>query len=167
MVVGVTRPTGAATGEAANYREKALEQFGGFCERCGDPLEEDEMDVHHVDRDRSNDNLDNLECVCHECHVDAHEGDDPLLRVVCSMPRPVLELLDEAVERNGYASRSEAINRAVVDTFEPESVKAFGGPVESVSSWFADDRHTRWVSDAVVEGRPDSAGGSGSDESSG
>lgn len=140
-----------ATGEAANYRKKAEEEFDGHCDRCGDPLEWGDVEVHHVDRNRKNDNLDNLENLCHECHVAEHHGDDPLWGIVCSMPRPVVELLDEAVERHGYHSRSEAVARAIVDRYEAEDSKHFGGPAESVSCWFADNRHTKWVSDAVVE----------------
>ena len=55
------RGSSTATGDAANYREKAKEDFNGRCERCGDPLEWSEVEVHHVDRDRQNPNRDNLE----------------------------------------------------------------------------------------------------------
>lgn len=145
------RHGGIATGDAAAYREKAKQDYDGSCHRCGGEVAWEDIEVHHVDRNRANDNLDNLECLCHECHRAEHHGEDPLWRLVCSMPRPVLELLDEAVERNGYRSRSEAVCRAVVDAHASTDDDYFGGPVESVSCWFSDDRHTKWVSDAVVE----------------
>jgi len=133
------------------YREKARSLFSGECGRCGGALEWSDCEVHHVDRDHGNDNHDNLECLCKPCHNAEHHGDDPLWRCVVSFPRPVLDLLDEAVERNGYASRSEAVNRAVVRSFEGGS-GSFSGPEGSVSAWFDSDRHARWVSD---EARPE------------
>lgn len=130
------------------YREKAKEDFDGSCDHCGDELGWDEVEVHHVDRRKDNDNGDNLARLCHECHVGCHNGNDPLWKVVCSMPAPVLQLLDEAVERNSFNSRSEAVARAVVAQYKSES-DYFGGPAESVSAWFTGDRHTKWVSDAA------------------
>lgn len=144
------RRIGTATGDAAGYRQKAKEDFDGRCDRCGDGVEWSDAEVHHVDRNRSNPNRDNLENLCRECHLAEHHGDDPLWGLICSLPAPVVELLDEAVERHGYHSRSEAVARAVVDRYDSEDPASFNGPVESVSCWFADDRHTKWVSDAVV-----------------
>ena len=138
-------------GRAADgYREKARGSFRGECERCGEPLEWDECEVHHVDRDRSNDNDDNLEPLCITCHVDAHNGEDPLWRLVVSMPRPVLESVDAAVERRGYSSRSEAVVRAVAAAYgDLGSGPAFNDAERAASAWFTGDDHTKWVSDAA------------------
>jgi hypothetical protein len=139
------------TDYSAGYREKARAHFGGACERCGEEVDWGDIEVHHVDRDRANDNRDNLENLCHECHRQEHHGDDPMWGMVASLPRPVVEMLDEAVERHGYHSRSEAVARALVRTYDTEVGGFIGGPAESVSCWFNDAAHTKWVSDAVVE----------------
>lgn len=142
------RNRGVASGESASYREKAKQDYNGRCDRCGEETPWEAVEVHHVDRLRSNDNRDNLENLCHECHRVEHHGDDPLWGVVVSMPRAVLELVDEAVERNGYHSRSEAVARAVVDSYGDGGL---GSARESVICWFSDGAHTKWVSDSVVE----------------
>lgn len=131
------------------YREKARRDFDGTCDHCGDPVAWDDVEVHHVDRRKGNDNRDNLARLCHECHVAAHHGSDPLWKVVCSLPAPVVEVLDEAVEDHGFHSRSEAVARAVVAAYSSDT-DYFGGPAESVSAWYSDDRHTQWVSDLVL-----------------
>lgn len=143
-----------ATGDAANYREKKKADFDGECERCGEPADWDEVQVHHVDRDRSNDDDDNLEAVCHDCHNDEHHGDSPLWGVMVEVPRPVLDLVDTLVEERGYASRHEAINRAVIGHATPDEedrVPGFSTPSDSVSAWFGDARHTVWARDGEVE----------------
>lgn len=142
------RDRGRATGEAAGYRQKALETWDGRCERCGEEFDEGEVETHHVDRDRSNDNADNLEVLCRTCHLEEHNGDDPLWGVLVSMPRPVLEALDRAVEEGNMSSRSEAVSRAVADAY-PADAADFQTPLESVGCWFSDDLHTDWVSDSV------------------
>ena len=57
----------------ATYRNKALRNYGSKCSHCG----YDELDicvVHHIDRDRSNNELDNLLVVCPNCHEGIHKG---------------------------------------------------------------------------------------------
>lgn len=133
---------------ADGYRQKAKEGFGGECERCGEPLEWGDCEVHHADRDRRNDNGDNLQCLCVPCHTEAHHGDDPLWRLVVSVPRPIVDALDAAVEENGYSSRSEAVNRAVARAYSGSGGgPAFDDPETAVASWFTGDDHTKWVSD--------------------
>lgn len=41
------------------------------CEECGD---DDRLVVHHIDRNRNNNLLNNLVTLCHECHWDKHRG---------------------------------------------------------------------------------------------
>lgn len=145
--------------DGGGYREKARERFGGRCERCGTEVAFGDVEVHHVDRNRGNADHDNLESLCRDCHIEEHHGDDPLWGLVVSVPRPVLELVDDAVEAHGYDSRSEAVCRAVVDQYESDQDGMFGGPSESVSAWFADGAHAEWSKDRAVP--PDSDGGGG------
>ena len=52
-----------------SYRTKAFRFYGRKCMRCGS---EDRLEVHHKDRDRSNNELSNLEVVCFSCHQQEH-----------------------------------------------------------------------------------------------
>jgi len=56
-----------------NYREKAF-RFNRVdgkvsCSRCGYDSFEEMLDVHHVDNNRGNNNLNNLEILCVWCHA--------------------------------------------------------------------------------------------------
>lgn len=53
------------------YREKCLREKPERCVVCGS---EDDIIVHHVDGDRSNNSLDNLEPMCQSCHARLHNG---------------------------------------------------------------------------------------------
>ena len=118
------------------YREKARERFRGRCCRCGEEAEWSEVEVHHVDRDRSNESLDNLEPVCKECHNNEHHGGQ-LWGLVVKVPRPMLDAVDNAVEAEGYSSRSEAVNRALAEAFGEHADDTWmGGPRQSVEAWF-------------------------------
>lgn len=52
-----------------NYRKKAFRFYGKRCNRCGS---EERIEVHHKDRDRKNNDLNNLEVLCKSCHVSEH-----------------------------------------------------------------------------------------------
>lgn len=59
------------------YRKRCLNAKGVTCELC--PLGEapdapEDVIVHHIDGDRSNDDLDNLLPVCQSCHAKIHHG---------------------------------------------------------------------------------------------
>ena len=56
-----------------DYRARALNQHGNYCNRCGfNDLRA--IEVHHIDGDRSNNLLSNLEVLCGNCHLIAHSG---------------------------------------------------------------------------------------------
>lgn len=55
-----------------NYRNKAFKHYSPVCARCGF-AHLLALEVHHKDRDRSNNNLDNLEIVCANCHTIEHK----------------------------------------------------------------------------------------------
>lgn len=50
---------------------RLLEQRGDKCERCSFPKTEI-LVVHHKDRDRTHNDLDNLELICPNCHHEEH-----------------------------------------------------------------------------------------------
>jgi len=59
-----------ATGDL-NYVYKALIFFENKCNRCG--IDDDKvLCVHHIDHDRKNNDLSNLEIVCANCHHKHH-----------------------------------------------------------------------------------------------
>lgn len=56
---------------STNYHDKATNHFGYKCNRCGYckyPIHE----VHHKDRDRTNNTIENLEVLCGKCHDEEH-----------------------------------------------------------------------------------------------
>jgi len=55
-----------------NYRKKALEFYGATCNRCGYDANIAAIEVHHKNRNRSDNNLDNLEVLCANCHSIEH-----------------------------------------------------------------------------------------------
>lgn len=50
----------------SEYRRRAIEHYGHICENCG--VSDDFMEVHHLDADKTNNNLDNLSVLCRTCH---------------------------------------------------------------------------------------------------
>lgn len=83
--------------ETQDYRQKALEEHGEECEDCGATAE---LEVHHRDRDRSNNDLENLAVLCHDCHMERHR--------------------EERVKRaSGPKGASEAGNRTAKDRALP------------------------------------------------
>jgi len=56
------------------YREKCLREKGEQCVEC-DATEQ--IEVHHIDGDRTNNRLSNLVPLCHDCHMKVHNGELP------------------------------------------------------------------------------------------
>lgn len=50
---------------------RLLQQRGVVCERCGYNKKEI-LHVHHKDRNRTNNDMDNLELICPNCHYEEH-----------------------------------------------------------------------------------------------
>jgi hypothetical protein len=55
--------------DIADYRDKALRAKDRACERCDYKEEVKMLDVHHIDGDRENNELENLEILCVWCHA--------------------------------------------------------------------------------------------------
>jgi ribosomal protein S26 len=59
------------------FRDEFREWKGCRCEICyrgGSPKYKEEMEVHHIDCDPRNNNLDNLALLCHRCHSLLHHA---------------------------------------------------------------------------------------------
>lgn len=57
-----------------SYRDKALRLLPNICNRCGYCQNIAALQVHHIDKDRSNNSIDNLEVLCANCHSIEHWG---------------------------------------------------------------------------------------------
>ncbi len=72
--VGIKYKIGRPRDKAQSERSikiRLLEIRGKVCEKCSYNKQEI-LQVHHKDRDRSNNNLSNLELVCPNCHYEEH-----------------------------------------------------------------------------------------------
>lgn len=67
---GILAPKHA--GKSTNYRRKALRMLPNVCARCGYKKKKEILQVHHKDEDRGNDDINNLEILCPNCHVSHH-----------------------------------------------------------------------------------------------
>lgn len=56
----------------SSYRRNAFSHFEHKCVRCGYSANEHALQVHHKDRDRANNSLENLEILCANCHSIEH-----------------------------------------------------------------------------------------------
>ena len=55
-----------------SYRVRALKELGESCNRCGYNEYKKVLQVHHKDRDRLNNSIENLEVLCPTCHMVEH-----------------------------------------------------------------------------------------------
>jgi len=53
-----------------NYRKISRKQMRNCCERCSSQRF---LEVHHKDRDLTNNHISNLETLCRSCHAKEHE----------------------------------------------------------------------------------------------
>lgn len=51
-----------------SYRKLAFKYYGKTCNRCNYDVYEQMLDVHHIDRNRKNNAVENLEVLCVWCH---------------------------------------------------------------------------------------------------
>lgn len=59
-------------GTTQNYRQIALKDQPHKCNRCGYNEHPEILQVHHADRDRTNNSIQNLEVLCPNCHRVEH-----------------------------------------------------------------------------------------------
>lgn len=58
----------------SNYQERAYKEYGEVCNRCGYCENKSALQVHHIDKNRENNSIDNLEVLCANCHAIEHWG---------------------------------------------------------------------------------------------
>lgn len=58
---------------ATTYRERALKHYGCICSSCGfsNVLA---LEVHHIDKNRDNNSIENLKVLCANCHTLTHKN---------------------------------------------------------------------------------------------
>lgn len=66
----INRPRDKVVSERA-IKTRLIKERGRACQRCGYSKFEI-LQVHHKDRDRKNNSLDNLELICPNCHCEEH-----------------------------------------------------------------------------------------------
>jgi len=66
------QPSHYCQDESTMYRDKAFRNFPHKCNRCGYDKHISILQVHHKDRNRKNNKLDNLEILCPNCHYEDH-----------------------------------------------------------------------------------------------
>jgi hypothetical protein len=54
---------------AHDYRERAMRYYGAKCQSCGYDQDHRMLDVDHIDDDRLNNNISNLQVLCVWCHA--------------------------------------------------------------------------------------------------
>ena len=65
------------------YRRNALEYYGNSCSVCGYEEDTDLLEVHHIDEDRTNNELNNLIVLCCMCHKKLTMGTYELVNRSC------------------------------------------------------------------------------------
>ena len=65
-------PDHYGTGAFLDYREKCFANNPHECNICGYHKVVQVLQVHHKDRNRANNNLDNLQLLCPTCHAEEH-----------------------------------------------------------------------------------------------
>lgn len=57
----------------SSYRERAFRHYKNVCNNCG-YSNKDALEVHHKDKNRDNNSIENLEILCANCHTLIHKG---------------------------------------------------------------------------------------------
>lgn len=92
-------PSHYANGDGRHYRKIALSQKPMECERCGYNKHPAGIVVHHKDRDRTNNSIENLEVLCAICHN--------------------IEHYDESVEAMGFEPTRSSLQEKIVTQLPP------------------------------------------------
>ena len=83
--ISFRRPSHYSTG-ITHYRAKAFRHYGKTCADCGYDKHEQMLDVHHIDRNRKHNKLENLVVLCVWCHalrtrkIPAHSRNGPVIQ---------------------------------------------------------------------------------------
>lgn len=92
------------------YRSTALNAYGDRCLHCGSS---EDVKVHHMDGDRSNDRRDNWVPLCQSCHTALHRAAPPYT-IWLPLGDPVIRAIDRIRREQGYRDRGETISRGLL-----------------------------------------------------
>jgi len=56
----------------SSERERIISRRGNICDACGSKKWTSNLEIHHKDRNRSNNDTSNLRVLCKDCHDDLH-----------------------------------------------------------------------------------------------
>jgi hypothetical protein len=106
---------------AINYREKCLSEKPERCVACGST---DDIQIHHKDADRSNDDIDNLIPLCLSCHSRLHNTNNPpdeLKELHAALPKDNLpENPDGSMDRRSIGVKADTKQKFL--NLKPEGV---------------------------------------------
>lgn len=108
------------------HRAKCFEAKGKRCHFCGDS---DTVQVHHVDGDRENNDLNNLLPVCPSCHAKIHAGSDGFEKWHEKLPDS-LDTSDEVPDRP-EAPPTPDLPNYIVEAIENQGPER----LETIVSW--------------------------------
>ena len=83
----IGRPQDKVVSEKA-LKIRLIKERGKFCEKC-DYDKSEILQVHHKDRNRSNNSLENLELICPNCHYEKHYLERSLAKINGGLRRMV------------------------------------------------------------------------------
>lgn len=66
------QPNHYGTASIIDYRKLAFEMLDPKCNKCGYNKYVEVLEVHHIDKNRENNNINNLEFLCPTCHREFH-----------------------------------------------------------------------------------------------
>jgi len=88
-------------------RSEIITRCNGICEQCN---ESHVRDIHHIDKNPSNNNIENLIGVCYSCHKEIHWGKtEPSRLIHLSVSIYLLKRIDELINTGRFDNRSECI----------------------------------------------------------
>jgi hypothetical protein len=122
-----------------DYREKCLAQKINVCNICAS---DDELHVHHINGDRSDNRLSNLIPLCTDCHQDLHSKPDvgePLARLQDKLPDSSLRF-SEGPEPNYVNMRIPKEVRDRLRRYKAEDGDTYGEAISELleqSEWEA------------------------------
>lgn len=114
--------------QASDYRIKAFAHYPNRCEICGE--EEGRLIVHHRDKNRFNDDVDNLQILCNTCYLAAHADDRKTRGLISEAAikrgmEEILRGLKVDIRDANFFKTPQRVAKAYLEIFEgllPESI---------------------------------------------
>jgi len=107
---------------SSQYRIKAFANLPNKCDLCGSS--DDDLVVHHRDKNRLNDSIENLQILCAKCHNGVHREEQTAYRGRVSLPaiergmEHILRGLRVSVTDENFIDTPKRVARAYAEIFE-------------------------------------------------